>query len=209
MSLNEEDLFDDLAFEEAEGAAESYEATDELDEFDEFDEADEFDAADEMEAHGEAEEFDEFDAFDELDETEEEDGFEEGEEIISLISRALSAEDSDEFFRRILRGLRGAARRVGRVARQAAPAVGQIARGAAPILGMIPHPYAQAAGRVANVVGRLMADGASEEEALEALSELAVRDRRALPIVAGLAVRSVARTALPQMPWSRLSSVLG
>jgi hypothetical protein len=206
MSLDEEDLFDDLAFDEAEGAADAFDEFDEGDEFDEMDEADEFD---EMDSMDEADEFDEFDeadevdAYDEMDDFDgfdEEDMMDEDDEIISLISRALSAEDTDEFFRRVLRGLRGAARGVANVARRAAPVIGQVARGAGPLLSMIPHPAAQAAGRVAGVLGQLMADGASDEEALEAMAEVAARNRRAIPIVAGLAVRSIARQATPRMP---------
>ena len=56
---------------------------------------------------------------------------------------------------------------------------------------MIPHPAAQVAGKVAGVLGKLRAEGDSVEDALEAVAEIAARDRRALPIVAGLAARSV------------------
>jgi hypothetical protein len=65
----------------------------------------------------------------------------------------------------------------------------------------IPHPYAQAIGRVAGIVGkgarlaqRLRMEGASEEEALEAFAELAAKDPRALPIVAGLTARTVLKS---------------
>jgi hypothetical protein len=76
--------------------------------------------------------------------------------------------------------------------------VGRIARGVSKVASLIPHPYAQAVGRVAGLVGkgarlvqRLRAEGASEEEALEAFAEMAARDPRALPIVAGLTARTV------------------
>ena len=147
--LNEEDMFDDLAYDQAEGAAEAYDEFEEADEFDEADEADEFDEADEGEEYA---------------------GFEESEEeddaFDTVVANALAAEDADEFLRRLRRG----ARAVAQAARRAAPVVGQIARVAGPVLRRIPHPYAQVAGRVAGVLGRLMADGASEEEALDAMA---------------------------------------
>jgi hypothetical protein len=77
MALYEENMFEDLAYDEAEGAADAY------DEFDEFDEGDEFDEADELEA---ADEFDEGDEFDAADEDE---GFDEADE--------LEAAEFDEF----------------------------------------------------------------------------------------------------------------
>ncbi len=176
--LNEEDMFDDLAYDQAEGAAKAY---------DEFEETDEFDEADEGEEYA---------------------GFEESEEeddaFDTVVANALAAEDADEFLRRLRRG----ARAVDQAARRAAPVVGQIARVAGPVLRRIPHPYAQVAGRVAGVLGRLMADGASEEEALDAMAEYAVRDRRALPAVAGLAIRAVSRGATARMPaQARLRAV--
>lgn len=185
--LNEEDMFDDLAYDQAEGAAEAYDEFEETDEFDEADEADEFDEADEGEEYA---------------------GFEESEEeddaFDTVVANALAAEDADEFLRRLRRG----ARAVAQAARRAAPVVGQIARVAGPVLRRIPHPYAQVAGRVAGVLGRLMADGASEEEALDAMAEYAVRDRRALPAVAGLAIRAVSRGATARMPaQARLRAV--
>ena len=79
-----------------------------------------------------------------------------------------------------------------------APAVGKIASGVSRVASLIPHPYAQAIGKVAGVVGKaanlaqkLRAEGATEEEALEAFAELAAKDPRALPIVAGLTARTV------------------
>ena len=97
---------------------------------------------------------------------------------------ALAADDADEFFGKIVRAVR-----------KAAPIVGKIARFAAPVLSAIPHPAAQIGSKVAGVLGKLRAEGASEDEALEAVAELAVRDRRALPVVAGLAARSLTKSA--------------
>jgi hypothetical protein len=78
--------------------------------------------------------------------------------------------------------------------------VSKVASGVSRVASLIPHPYAQAIGKVAGVVGKaanlaqkLRAEGATEEEALEAFAELAAKDPRALPIVAGLTARTVLR----------------
>ncbi|MDJ1156819.1 hypothetical protein QNA08_00985 [Chelatococcus sp. SYSU_G07232] len=65
---------------------------------------------------------------------------------------------------------------------------------------MIPHPAAQVGAQVANVLGKLRAEGGTVEDALEAVAEVAVRDRRALPVVAGLAARSVIKNRGAAMP---------
>jgi len=213
MALYEENMFEDLAYDEAEGAADAY------DEFDEFDEGDEFDEADELEAADEFDEGDEFDAadedegFDEADELEaaefdefgdvdayDEDGFEDEDALETALATALAAEDTDEFFRRAGRALRRAARGAVRVARRAAPIVGRIARAATPILRVIPHPAARAAATAAQLLGRLRFESASEDEALEALAEFAARNPAALPVVAGVAARSLVRRAGAALP---------
>ena len=190
----EEELMDDLFSEEAEGASEMFEEGDQFESYD--------DAMDEMEEDFGDEEalFEEGDAFEEG--FEEEAGFDEfedfGDEEADLgydesledaMAYALEAEDTDEFFRRIARGIRRVAGTVGRVARVAAP----IAR-------LIPHPYAQIAARGLNLLGRLRADGASEEEALDAFAELAMYDESALPIAAGLAARTMTRGRAARLP---------
>ena len=213
MALYEENMFEDLAYDEAEGAADAY------DEFDEFDEGDEFDEADELEAADEFDEAEEFDAadedegFDEADELEaaefdefgeaeayDEDGFEDEEAFETALASALAAEDTDEFFRRAGRALRRAARGAVRVARRAAPIVGRIARAATPILRVIPHPAARAAATAAQLLGRLRFEAASEDEALEAMAEYAARNPGALPVVAGIAARSLVRRAGAALP---------
>ncbi len=199
MALYEENLYEDLA-DEAEGAADAFDdGFEEYDEFDEADEADEFDEADELEAS-------DVDAFDEFDEGDaemeaadlgdedidayEDDSFEGDDDAFeSGMAYALAAEDTDEFFRR-----------VGRFIRRAAPVVGRIARAAAPILRVIPHPIAQGAATAANLLGRLRFEGASEDEALEAMAELAARNPRVIPVVAGLAARTLVRRAGAAMP---------
>ncbi|NEQ25609.1 MAG: hypothetical protein F6K28_42415 [Microcoleus sp. SIO2G3] len=106
------------------------------------------------------------------------------------IADALEAEDSDEFLRRVARGVRRAAQ----IARSAGRVVGQVARTVAPIASAIPIPQAQAIGRIANIAGRLLADGADEFEALDEMLAFAEEEDAvdaAAPIIAGLAVRTI------------------
>jgi hypothetical protein len=101
---------------------------------------------------------------------------------------ALESDNADEFFSK----LKKFAQRAGKV-------IGKAGRFAAPLLSKIPHPYAQAAAQVARVAGMLRAEGATEEEALDVFAEMAKRDTRALPVVAGLAARVVTRGKTSQM----------
>ena len=201
----EDEMYEDLAYEEAEGAA-AFDEDLEIEEFDEFEEDDfleedeglegmedyfeddefsEFDEADEYEA----DEYGEFDAFDEFEDDYEDDEVE--DMLDSALAYALEAEDADEFFKKVWKGIKRVGRGVVSVARKAAPVIGGIARVAGPVLSAIPHPYAQIAGTAAGLLSSLRAEGATEEEALEAFAELAVRDPRAIPIVAGLTARTV------------------
>jgi hypothetical protein len=199
----------DLAEEEAEGAAESFDDVDAYEDtpasFDEdaYDEGDDFDLGED-----EGDEFDDEDAFGEFDEgdVDEDFGDEEGYEdeadegeLEEAMALALGAEDTDEFFRRAFGALRRVGRGVARVARRAAPVVGRIARAAAPIARAIPLPWARAAGPLLNLLGQLRAEGASDEEALEAMSELAAYDESVLPVVGGLAARSVIGPRIARM----------
>lgn len=193
MDRYEEEMFDELGFDEAEGASDSYDEYDAADEADEMDEADEYDEAESMDAGDEYDEMDEADEYDELDEGDESD--ESDEEWDEALAHALGAEDTDEFFRRIARAARGVAGAV----RRAAPTIGRIARAVGPVASLIPG-VGTAIGGVANVVGQLMADEASEEEALDAFAELATRNRSAVPIVAALATRRVLGPAAARMP---------
>jgi len=202
----------DLAEEEAEGAAESIDDVDEYDDtptaFDEDvgDEGDEFDLGedegDEMDA-GDEDAYAEYDEGD-VDEDwgEEEDYGDEGDEgdLEDAMALALGAEDTDEFFRRALGALRRVGRGVVRTARRAAPVVGRIARAAAPIARMIPLPWARAAGPILSLLGQLRAEGASEEEAMDAMAELAAYDESVLPVVAGLAARTVVGPRIARLP---------
>lgn len=222
MAAFEEELYEDLGYEEAEGAA-AMEDEFEMEEFgeEEFEEEfDEFEAEDYEDEEGffEEDDMDEFEA-DDYDEYEEFDEFEEDyaaeDAMDNVMAYALGAEDADEFFGRLFKGLKKIGKKVVRGIRKAAPVVGRIARGVSRVASVIPHPYAQAIGRVAGVVGkaarlaqRLRAEGATEEEALEAFAEMAVRDRRALPIVAGLTARTVLKSKGARMsPAARKQAV--
>jgi hypothetical protein len=200
MSAFEQELYEDLAYEEAEGMSDLYDEDLEMDEMDDYDEDesdDEFDDEDEFEESAfyedEFDEFDEVNEYDEFDEFDEDDEFEdEGEEALdSVMAFALDSEDADEFFKKLFRGAKKFAKKAVRVARKAAPIIGKIGRIAAPILSKIPLPQAQLAARVARLAGRLRAEGASDEEILEAVAEIATKDKRALPIVAGLTAQTI------------------
>ncbi|MCG7981949.1 MAG: DUF5102 domain-containing protein [Candidatus Thiodiazotropha lotti] len=213
MSALEENLFDELDYEEAEGMAEfgdefemdemEYDEFD--DEFDEFDDEDSMDegvyAFDEYgdefdDEFGEVDEFyDEYDDFDAFE-------FEDADEALDdVMAYALGAEDADEFFGRLFKKLKSVGKKVVRGIKKAAPVVGKIAGGISKVAKMIPHPYAQAIGRVAGVVNkgarlaqRLRMEGASEEEALEAFAEMASKDTRAIPMVAGLTAKTILKS---------------
>ncbi len=187
--MYEEDLFDDLAYEEAEGAADFYDEFDEFDELDEYDEFDEYDELDEFDDFDDYDEFDEYDELDEYDDFDEYDEFDDFEDdaMDDAMAYALDSEDADEFFKKLFRGIK-------KVAKKVAPVIGKVARVAAPILSKIPHPYAQIGSKAARLLGRLRAEGASEEEALEVMAEVAVRDKRAIPLVAGLAAKTVLKS---------------
>jgi len=196
----EDEMYEDLAYEEAEGASE-FEEDLEMEEFDDFEEdefleedeglegAEDYFEGDEFSEFDEADEYEDIEAFDEFEDAYEDD---EAEDMLdSAMAYALDAEDADEFFKKLWSGIKRVGRGVVKVARKASPIIGRIARVAAPVLSAIPHPYAQIAGTAAGLLSRLRAEGATEEEALEAFAELAVRDPRAIPIVAGLTARTV------------------
>ena len=196
-----EDDFEDLAYEEAEGAAafeDELEAGEYGDEFDDGFEALEADGFEDEDALFEDDSMDDFEA--EGDDAFEDD-FEAEDALESAMAYALSAEEADEFFGKLLKGLKSVAKKVKRGIKKYAPVVGRIAGGVSKVASLIPHPYAQAVGRVAGVVGkaaklaqRLRAEGATEEEALEAFAEMAARDPRALPLVAGLTARTMLKS---------------
>jgi hypothetical protein len=183
MDRYEESIFGDLAVDEAEDSYDEYEEADEAEEA--WDEGEEMDAAEE--ADEAEEEFESPLAWDEGEETiagdeSEEDVFE------SIVAQALGAEDTDEFFGKIFNAIK-----------KAAPTIGKIARAVGPVASLIPG-VGTAVGGVANVIGELMADEASEDEALDAFAEVAVRNKAARPVVAGLVARKVLGPKAAQMP---------
>ena len=121
----------------------------------------------------------------------------EAEALIPALGAALSAESEDAF----LGGLFNAIKK-------AVPVVGKIARVAAPILSAIPFPPAQVAGRIASLAGNLAGEAGEAGEgedgvlqrAAEAAAEAAVVNRRARPVVVGLAARQVAKHHAAAMP---------
>jgi hypothetical protein len=180
MAMNSNDVMEDLAYGEAEGAADLW-GEDDADMYEDDFETDLYE--DEYEDDLEDEFEDDFETEDE----------EEADEFIGkLLGSALGAEDEDEFLGKLFSGAK-------KLISKAAPVLGKIARGAAPILSMIPHPAAQIGSQVAKTLGKLRAEGASVEDALEAVAEIAVRDPRALPVVSGLAARSVIKSRGAQM----------
>jgi len=133
-----------------------------------------------------AEEFDEMEDLGDVEAGEEWEGVESMEDAVA---DALEAEDTDEFLRR----LRRIAGRAVNVARRVGRGVGQVARVVGPIASAIPLPQAQAIGRIANIAGRLLADGADEFEAVDELVDMAEDEDidAAAPVIAGLTIRRV------------------
>jgi len=220
----ETDVMDDLSFDQAEGPAMGSQAYDDFgDEYDSYDDdgaddefigslirgvgqlvggassADEFDedgyGFDEADFDESFEAYDEMDGFDQYEDADATDGY---EAFSDAVADALDAEDSEEFMRLIRRAARGisqVARRAAPVLRRVGRTVGQVARTVAPIASAIPLPQAQAIGRIANVAGRLLADGADEFEALDTMIDMAEEYDAidaAAPMIAGLALRAAA-----------------
>lgn len=190
----EADVMEDLFYEAAEGPA----AVTRADEWDDLERGEE----EFVDAFGE----EEFDALDAWDETGAHGAADAMEDAVAL---ALGADDADEFFRRMFQGIRRVAGGIANVARRAAPIVGRIARTVAPIASAIPLPWTQAIGRVAGVVGRLMADEADEFEALDEMFAYAEEEDAldaAAPVIAGLTIRTLMPgvSALPRAARRRL-----
>jgi hypothetical protein len=179
----ESEVMDDLFYESAEGPSRMRHG----------DEFEEFDALEEGFEDGFEEEFE--DGFEEMEDLGEEYAYEEMDALEAMedaVADALEEEDTDEFFRRLARIARRVGRGVGQVARRVAPVVGRIARTVAPIASAIPLPQAQAIGRVAGLLGRVLPNRADEFEALDEVLDLAEEEDAidaAAPIIAGLTVR--------------------
>jgi hypothetical protein len=194
----ETDVMEDLFYDEAEGPARAF------DEYDAYEDSDEFLrtiiggigrlAGGLLGGSGGGEGFDEYEEWDAY-EGEEFEDMDVMDAMEEAVVDALEADDTDEFFRRLWRGVRRVARGVGRAVRGVARGVGRVARVVAPIASAIPLPMTQAIGRVASVAGRLMADEADEFDALDAMFDLAEFEDidAAAPVIAGLTIR----TAMP------------
>jgi hypothetical protein len=103
--------------------------------------------------------------------------------IDNAVADALESDDADEFLGNIIK-----------IARQVGRGVGKAARFVAPLAKAIPLPQAQAIGQIADVAGRLLADGADEFEAVDDLIDMADEEDNidaAAPVVAGLAIRKL------------------
>ena len=202
MANPEEEVLHQLTNDHAEGASDLFgeEEAFEAEGFEAEDGLEEDGLEDSLEADSldfEAEDGFEEDAFEE-DGLEAEDALEaEAEALIPALGAALSAESEDAFFGGLFNAIK-----------KAAPVVGRIAKVAAPILQSIPIPAAQVAGQIASMAGNLAgeAEEAGEGEdgvlqrAAEAAAEAAVVDRRARPVVVGLAARQVAKHHAAAMP---------
>ena len=103
----------------------------------------------------------------------------------TALVEALGADDTDEFFRRVVRGVR-------RMAQGGSQSRGQ-ARVVSPVASALALSWPQAIGRVASVASRLMADGADAFEAIDTLVDLAADEDvmdAAVPAIATLAMHS-------------------
>ncbi|MGH8263463.1 MAG: hypothetical protein ACRET4_08285 [Steroidobacteraceae bacterium] len=189
MAISEQDVMEDLAYAEAEGPSDMADMADITDMM-ESDFYEDEDSADLTE-----------DYFGEDDADFGEDAYESGEALLTkVIGNALGAEDEDEFLGKLFSGIKNIAKKV-------APVIGKIGRAAAPILSAIPLPQAQLAGKLAGLAGKLRAEGGTVEDALEAVAEIAARDQRAIPVVAGLAARSVIKNRGASMPAAKRQKI--
>ena len=169
------DVMDDLFYESAEGpAVMGYgdEFDDDFDDYDDFDDDDDDFDDDDFDDYDDFDDDDDFDAYDDYDDYDDFDAYDAYDALDALdevVAQALGADDADEFFKKLVSG----AKTVARAAKKAAPLLGKAARTVAPIASSIPLPQAQAIGRVAGLLGKLMFDGADEFEALDALADYA------------------------------------
>jgi len=214
MANPEEEVLQQLTNDHAEGASDLFGAEDSF-------EADGFEAEDSLEEDGledsleDSLEADGLD-FESEDGLEAEDGFEdsleaedaleaEAEALVPYLGAALNAESEDAFFGKLFS-----------VIKKAAPVVGQIARAAAPVLSAIPFPAAQVAGKLAGMVGNIAGEaeeaGEGEDGVLqragEAAAEAAVVDRRARPVVVGVAARQIAKHHAAALPPAHRQQVV-
>jgi hypothetical protein len=159
----DDDLLDDLA--EPEGPAFSRHAFDDADPLDDLAEPLGADPLDDL---GEAAEFDAAEVMDELEDA---------------VAEALDADDADEFFGKLFKGLRNIAKKVAPIVSKVAP--------------LLPIPGAALIGKAADVVSKVAADEADELDAFEGMIDIADEADSfdaAAPVAAALAIRK----AVPQ-----------
>ncbi|MCS6879355.1 MAG: hypothetical protein NZP72_13775 [Geminicoccaceae bacterium] len=201
MTQSDRDLLEELGAEAAEGESELFAAEEE------FASEDVVESTDGEQAQDLLEELEGEESFEEPIEAADEFAVE--GHVIRAVGQALAAEGEDEFMGRLARGVAQAFRR-------AAPVVGKIARAAAPVLSAIPHPAAQIAAQVANLASQLRAEAetlgvapvATVRRAAEVAAELAAREPRAMPVVAGLVARQLLQNrGVALSPAQRLAAV--
>lgn len=217
------DVMDDLFYEEAEGLSEMDYDDDFEDEYDDFeaydddfeayddDSFDDFYAYDEFDDDYDDDLYDAYDAFeddyDEFDDDYDDDGL----DILDyFVAEALDSYDTDEFLKKLRRKFRKVFKKVGKVAKKIGRGVGKVARKVAPIAKLIPLPQAQAVGRIAGIAGKLLADGADELEAIDALADYADYTGEfdaAAPVIAGLAVKK-AMPSVATLPISKRKKIV-
>ncbi len=114
--------------------------------------------------------------------------------VIDAITADALPDEPLAFFRKMVRGIKKVSRKVAPVAKKLAPFAGRIVGGA--IGGPTGAsetlaPYAPLDVQAARLHAHLLAEGASDEVVIETFAALAVRDTRSLPIIAGIAARSL------------------
>lgn len=193
----EDEMMDDLFFDEADGFDEGGLGFDEDVYEDAFDESDD-DMWEGADGDYYDDEFDGFDAYDEFDEFDEEDAFEDEademeDDLVDAMADALGAEDADEFLGKVFGAFKRIGKKVLRGARRILPHVAR----------MLPGPYGSMLSTGMRLLGRLRFEGGSEEEALDAFSELAAYDEAAVPVVSALALRALDKKKIKRLPKSK------
>src|SRR5262245_32466839 len=139
MTISEQDVMEDLAYAEAEGPSELADTM----EGDFYEDEDSVDLTEDYFGDDEAD-------FGE-------DAYESGEQLLTkVLGGALGAEDEDEFFGKLFKGLK-------KFGGAALKGIGKAGRFAAPILSKIPLPQAQLLSKIASVAGNLKAEGGTVE----------------------------------------------
>ncbi|MHA3014533.1 hypothetical protein CMPELA_09810 [Cupriavidus necator] len=224
MDRFEADVMDELMDEAAEGPTrgsamdlmhdDGYDESDEgNDSYDEWDEGeDNFvgrvlagGATQYDEGEDEGDTYEDVDGIDSVDEYEA--AYDELDGMEDAVADAMEAGDADEFFRRLRRMASGAVN----VARRVGQGIGQAARVVGPIASMIPLPQAQLIGRIANVAGRMLADGADEYETFDELVDGLDEDAidAAAPVLAGMVLRRALPSVARAAPAVRRAAVRG